>query len=401
MPDKLLQQPQPWQVGKTASPAQAVILLVDDSRLTQEMLRLSLSKHGYRFLSANNGKEALEVLARHPEVELIILDLIMPQMDGFEFLSWRAKSPEATAIPVIVNSSLDDFESIIRALQMDSYDYFTKPLSARDLELVLPLKIRNAVNARRLMAEMALQNEIMRRERKMAARYQQFLLPQEVDLQGIKVAYLFEPCTGVGGDYFDFFPLPRGAVGFVVADVSGHGMASAMTASIVRALMPGYLERFRSPQGALTALNDDLVRLTQEDTFVTAFAGLYEPDQRLLTWSTAGHPPPVLFPRGGPPLNLEESSPFLGVFYSGNPLVAYQDHACPLAEGDRLVLYTDGLTEAPDPLGRPYGLARLTHLLDSWRSKEVETLTELIWQDLSGYVQGELPDDVAFIAMDF
>ena len=81
---------------------------------------------------------------------------------------------------------------------MGAYDYFTKPLSPDDLKTVLPLKIRNAVTARRLMAETSRQNEIMRRELEIAARYQRFLLPHEVSLPGIEVAYLFQPCTGVG-----------------------------------------------------------------------------------------------------------------------------------------------------------------------------------------------------------
>ena len=237
----------------------------------------------------------------HPEIDLILLDLMMPEMNGFDFLRWRSRHPEALLVPVIVNSSLDDFDSIAKALDMGSYDYFAKPLAQQDLDHILPVKIRNAVNAKRLMAETNRQNELLRRELEMAARYQEFLLPKAADLPGIKVATLFQPCTGVGGDYFDFFELSSGAIGFVVADVSGHGVASAMTASIVKALLPANLEAKGSPAAALTVLNDDLVHLTQEDSFVTCFAGLYCPDQRLFTWSSAGHPPAPAAETGPPP----------------------------------------------------------------------------------------------------
>ena len=152
----------------------ATVLAVDDSKSNRLLLKMTLNKFGHRVLEAENGLKAFEVLAEQRGVDLIILDLLMPQMNGFEFLKARQDKPEVKAIPVIINSSLDDFESIAQALAMGAYDYFTKPLSPDDLKTVLPLKIRNAVTARRLMAETSRQNEIMRRELEIAARYQRF-----------------------------------------------------------------------------------------------------------------------------------------------------------------------------------------------------------------------------------
>ncbi len=378
-----------------------VILIVDDARINRELLRLSLSHHGYKFLMAANGQEAMDLLASHPEVDLILLDLVMPEVDGFAFLRWRAKRPEMQSVPVIVNSGLDDFGSIARALTMGVYDYFTKPLKKDDLEIVLPLKIRNAVTARRLMAETQRQNEAMRRELEMAARYQKFLLPHKADLPGARVSFLFEPCGEVGGDYFDFLELPENKLGFVVADVSGHGVPSAMTASIIKALLPGYLARSLSPAKAFIALNDDLWSLTPEDVFVTAFAALYDPGQARLTWCLAGHPPPLYLPQQGGVEALTAESLFLGVFESDNPLLEMQDHSMDLRPGDRLALYTDGLTEAPDAEGTLYGQKRLERVLAQHRHQDLEDLRQLVWQDLRDHVQGEFPDDVAFILVDF
>lgn len=383
------------------SPPPSTVLIVDDARLNRELLRLHLAKHGYRFIFAQNGREAVAMVGAHPEVDLILLDLMMPDMDGFDFLRWRLERPEVQAIPVIVNSSLDDFGSIAKALTMDSYDYFTKPLGPNDLEVVLPLKIKNAINARRLVSETRRQNDVMRAELEMAARYQQFLLPRSVRLKGLKISYLFQPCRGVGGDYFDFTELAGGGAGLVVADVSGHGVAAAMTASIVKALLPGYLERLQSPAAALSALNADLLRLTQEDSFVTAFAGLYEPQARRLTWSLAGHPTPLLLPRGGEVRFLEAESVFLGVFETNRLPLAYEDRVLQLAPGDRMVLYTDGLTEAPDAQGNQYGPQRLQTLLSAHRDLPLENWREVIWEDLNAFVQGEFPDDVAFILAEF
>lgn len=385
--------------GKWATPP--VILIVDDARINRELLRLNLSKHGYHFIMATNGQEAIDLLAAHPEVDLILLDLVMPKVDGFAFLRWRADHPEVQSIPVIVNSSLDDFDSITRALTMDSYDYFTKPLSQDDLETILPLKIRNAVTARRLMAETRHQNQVMRGELEMAARYQKFLLPQSAELPGARITFHFRPSSQVGGDYFDFLSLSRKRLGFIIADVSGHGVASAMTASIVKALLPGYLRQFLSPAKAFHALNHELMHLTQEDVFVTAFAALYDPGPSELTWCLAGHPYPLYMNQGNGIRELSAESLFLGVFDSDNPLLDYHDQCIVVKPGDRLALYTDGLTEAINPGGEQFGLPRLEQSLDRHQTLGLEDLRQKVWQDLYDFAGGEFTDDVAFILVGF
>jgi serine phosphatase RsbU (regulator of sigma subunit) len=377
------------------------LLVVDDAHMARQILCRNLARHGYRFLTAANGQEAIACLRQHREVDLILLDLVMPEMDGFQFLRWRSHHPEAQDIPVIVNSSLDDFDSIVKALTMGTYDYFTKPLSPDDLETVLPLKIRNAVTTRRLMLQIRRQNQIMRRELEMAARYQQFLLPQRVEVAGAHIAFRFEPCSAVGGDYFDFLELEEGALALLVADVSGHGVAAAMTATMIKALLPRYLERRRSPAAALATLNRDLLGLTPEDVFVSAFAALYWPHQHRLVWCLAGHPPPLLFRAGEPVRRLETASVFLGVFSSDHPLVDYSDQELCLNRGDRLLLYTDGLTEAPGPGGEMFGLERLEELLARHGHLGLEDLRDRLWERLRHFVEGEFPDDVALILVDF
>ena len=375
---------------------------MDDNRLNRELLRLHLKKHGYRFQSAANGLEAIEILAAYEgQVDLILLDLMMPKMDGFEFLSWRKERGEVLDIPVIVNSSLDDFESIAKALTMETYDYFTKPLHHYDLEIILPLKIRNAINTKRFLTALRDQNDIMRNELEMAARYQQFLLPDGADLPGVKIAYMFQPCSNVGGDYFDFWSLDNGSVCFVLTDATGHGVSAAMTASIVKALLPTYLKAEQSPAKALRSLNGDLLRLTQDDTFVTAASVLYDMGTSELRWCLAGHPSPVFVPCNEAPRTLEMSSLFLGVFPSGDPLMDISDQELTVQKGDRLIIYSDGLTEAPGKDGGDFGIERLKNILDGNRDKDVNQLRDLLWQAVRDFVDGDLPDDVAFILMEF
>ncbi|BEQ15082.1 PP2C family protein-serine/threonine phosphatase [Desulfoferula mesophila] len=377
------------------------ILVVDDSAHYRDLLTNGLSRHGYRFHEAAHGLEAIEALRRHPEIDLILLDLMMPQMDGFSFLKWRETRPEISDIPVIVNSSLNDPDSIAKVLALDCYGYFVKPLSQVDLELVLPLKIRNAINSRRMMADLRAKNRLMAEELEMAARYQQFLLPKQRRLPGVQAAWWFQPCRGVGGDYFDFFELPGGDLGLVMADVSGHGVASAMTASILKALIPRYLSEHHSPAAVLGLLNEDLLRLTPDDVFVTTFLGRYAPLTKELRWSLAGHPCPLLQEAEGEMVALEQSSPFLGVFSKDQPLLKYCDRSCTLREGQRLVVYTDGLLDTAGDQGKPKGRQRLEQMLRQHRDLSAGQLTRKLAAQLNRS-NGDYPsDDIAVIIMDF
>ncbi|MCB2190381.1 MAG: SpoIIE family protein phosphatase [Deltaproteobacteria bacterium] len=390
-----------WERDQGQWDSPACILVVDDSPLNRSLLTNSLNQDGYRCWEASNGREAMKALSLHPEVDLILLDLMMPEMDGFDFLKWRMDNPHAREVPVIVNSSLDDVESLTKVLVMDCYGYFVKPLSEVDLELVLPLKIRNAVNSRRMMADLRAKNQFMAEELELAARYQQFLLPKQMQMPGLEAAWLFKPCLGVGGDYFDFFEIPGGDFGLVVADVSGHGMASAMTASILKALVPSYLYNYPSPADILKLLNLDLLRLTPDDVFVSTFLGRYSPDAKCLTWCLAGHPSPLLQEPGGRVTPLEQSSPFLGVFSNDHPLLQYFDRQSYLTVGQRLVIYTDGLLDAPDAQGLAMGPERLELLLEQHRVLTASQLAQKLDAELSQCDGQYLPDDVAAIIMDF
>jgi sigma-B regulation protein RsbU (phosphoserine phosphatase) len=389
------------QWSQSAWDPPASILVVDDSPHYRDLLTNGLSRHGYRFFEAGHGLEAIESLRRHPEIDLILLDLMMPQMDGFSFLKWRGAHPEISDIPVIVNSSLNDPESIAKVLALDCYGYFVKPLSQVDLELVLPLKIRNAINSRRMMADLRAKNRLMAEELELAARYQEFLLPKQWQLPGIQAAWWFQPCRGVGGDYFDFFELPGGDLGLVMADVSGHGAASAMTASILKALIPRYLSVHKSPATVLGLLNEDLLRLTPDDVFVTTFLGRYTPLNKELRWSLAGHPYPLLQEPGGRVVTLEQSSPFLGVFSNDQPLLKYCDRNSTVSAGQRLVVYTDGLLDASVDQGKPLGKRHLEQLLRQHRDLTPGQLTRELAAQLNRS-NGDYPsDDIAVIIMDF
>ena len=233
----------------------ANILIVDDARLNREIFKLALLQDGYRFYEAADGKQAVEMVERH-QIDLILLDLMMPVMDGFQFLEWRQSKPAFMAIPVIVHSALDDFQSLKKALTMGSYDYVTKPLPDQELKVILPLKVKNAVTYRQAFLTLSARNERLEKELELAGIYQRSLLPLDPRLAGVTVSTLYRPYIGVAGDFFDIIPV-EGGVAVIIADVSGHGLLSAMVSSQLKLLFARYMNQTRSPGLTLSLLNKE------------------------------------------------------------------------------------------------------------------------------------------------
>jgi len=120
------------------------ILIVDDTAINRTIIMQAIKSYNYNFLEAENGVRAIELLKEH-EVDLILLDILMPKMNGIEFLEWKIKEKDYVNIPVIVSSAVSEIEYIKKALSLECYDYFNKPIKTIDLHVQLPLKIKNAI----------------------------------------------------------------------------------------------------------------------------------------------------------------------------------------------------------------------------------------------------------------
>lgn len=378
----------------------AKILIVDDARLNREVLKLALTPGGYEFFEADNGESAIEVIQSR-QIDLVLLDLMMPVMDGFEFLKWRKDHPVYSAIPVIVNSALDDFESIRNALDMGSYDYFTKPLLEQDLKVILPLKIKNAIQARMLYQELMVKTERLENEMELAGKYQRSLLPSQPTLTGLKVATVYEPYIGVAGDFFDVIEVGTGAAA-VIADVSGHGLLSAMVSSNLKLLFNRYMTQTGSPRETFRNLNRDLMRLTRAEDYVTSFCVYYDPQAGELTFASAGHPDQLYYDRvSGKTERLRSEGFFLGMFEDSEQFVKQEQETRQTAPGDRLLIFTDGAVEAMDENRDQFGMDRWEEVFASTVDLPLEEASDLLLNRLQEYTSGRLQDDVAFLVMEF
>lgn len=230
------------------------------------------------------------------------------------------------------------------------------------------------------------------REMRVVADIQRSLLPARLpDIPGLTLAAHYETSSQAGGDYYDFFPMPDGTWGILVADVSGHGTPAAVFMAITHSIAHTYPGPATPPASLLDFVNHHLVaRYTgSSSNFVTAFYGIYDPATRRLTYSCAGHNPPRVKTRGGRILSLEEGHNLpLGV--EGSEAFENQSHV--LEAGDELILYTDGITEAAAPNGALFSLERLDAVIAA-APHSPNVIVETILKALADFTAGRAPSD--------
>ncbi|MGL4550170.1 MAG: PP2C family protein-serine/threonine phosphatase [Gemmataceae bacterium] len=202
-------------------------------------------------------------------------------------------------------------------------------------------------------------------ELKVVAGIQRSLLPTHAPaIPGVGIATYYQTSQRAGGDYYDFFPLPDGRWGILIADVSGHGTPAAVIMAITHSLAHTFPGPHDRPGRLLEYLNDRLHgRYTLDSTFVTAFHAIYDPATRALTYASAGHNPPRLKRCDDGSLAQLDAVAGLPLGIFGGE--AYEDATMTLVRGDQLILYTDGVTEAHDPAGKLFGLERLDRVLEN------------------------------------
>ena len=235
--------------------------------------------------------------------------------------------------------------------------------------------------------------ELVERELNHVADIQRSLLPKTIPvIPTLSLAAHYQTSQWAGGDYYDFFPLPDGKWGLLIADVSGHGTPAAVMMAITHSIAHGYHGTPSSPGALLAHVNQQLsTRYTAESgIFVTAFYGIYDPSRRELTYACAGHNPPRLKRcEDGTIASLDAVSNLpLGLF----PNLVYEAAVLSLIPGDQIIFYTDGVTEATDPSGKMFGMESLDIVLENCHLTADGLIREIL-KAVDGFTQGEPPAD--------
>lgn len=373
------------------------VLIADDMLLNRKLIKSVLEKNieGINFYDAVDGNEALEYVENR-DVDLVILDLIMPNKSGFEVLKELKSKREYGDIPVIVNSAVDEIDTIKKALELGANEYFTKPLTLEQLEVVLPIKVQNALKSYEQHKLLKQMNQRLREELKFANALQHTLIVEHKDLEDGVMTGKYVPCSEIGGDFYDCVQTDDG-LWFIVADVSGHGVAAAMISSMIKVMFTNCVSIHDQPSEVLACMNNTFYPMISGKYHLTAFVGVVR--DGTLTYANAGHPYPIVIrPKRNDVIMLEQNGLILGVFDGET----YRDEEQKLEQGDMIFCYTDGLLEPQLKSNerKCFTCEDIHEFISINRDKAIEDVEEFIEAIIEFYGKVDsrlLKDDVAIM----
>lgn len=393
------------------------ILVADDAFDQRELLRLLLTRWGYEVVLAEDGLQAWKILESEP-IRLVLSDWMMPGLDGPALCRKVRCRQSGPYVFVILITARDDKEDLIAGMNAGADDFLTKPYNFGELrarlraaERILDLETELARKNDHLRAANAKLKQAMARvqaDLDAAAAMQRSLLPQRsTSSTSLAVNWLFVPAATVAGDIFNFFTLGPRQIGFYLLDVAGHGVPSAMlSVTLSQTLSVDLRERCWtlhpdiSPWPAPHKVVEDLNRRFQsEDStyYFTIVFGYIDPVSGSGTLCQAGHPHPIIARRdgstemighGGFPVGLLEDVPYESIPFS-------------LEAGDRIILYSDGITDCRNADGDPFGSAALDRLVRNAGDIDLDTLTARLSEQLHQWRgAAEIEDDMSLLALE-
>jgi phosphoserine phosphatase RsbU/P len=373
------------------------LLLVDDEPANIQIVN-SILKDIYKTRIATNGAKALELASQAPAPDLILLDVMMPEMSGYEVCS-RLKSADHTRdIPVIFLTGRTEIDDETKGFEVGAVDYIHKPFSPA----VVQARVRTHLVLRGIREQLASQLKTIQGEMDTARQIQLSILPREIPaIKGLDIAARYIPMTSVAGDFYDFIPIDEKRIGILVADVSGHGMPAALISSMLKIALDGQIKCASDPASVLAGLNRALCGKFKGH-FVTAAYIFVDTEKQTLRYAGAGHPPLILRDQSAAATReFVENGLFLGFF----PEATYTSVDLPFKPGDWGVLYTDGILETTDLSGEEFGVGRFKDFLESNHDLSAGQFVDRFLDELSRWsdaASGREPeDDITLLAIHF
>lgn len=391
--------PEPKSAGH-AFHDEGAILVVDDDESSREMLARRLRRCGYTLSVVASGLHAL-ALARSQKFDLVLLDMIMPGLDGFQVLAKFKADPALRETPVIMLSALDEENGIARCIEMGAEDYLAKPfnpvfLRARIGACLEKKRLRD--KERRTYEALLASQKRLAAELSEAATYVQSLLPAPLDGE-VRVHWRFQPSAELGGDIFGYHWLTEDRLAVYLVDVSGHGVGAALlSVSVLNVLraqsLPG--TDFGDPAAVLKQLNRVFPMEQQNNLLFTIWYGVLDRSNRQLTFASGGHPPAMLVE----PATVQRLSTG-GRVIGCDPSAEFRSGTCEVMRGSKLYVFSDGAYEITRPGGTTL---QLTDLLEQLRKPTELGQTKL--DELVAWANGfcgnaPLEDDLSLMEIEF
>jgi len=366
------------------------VLVADDRPDVLEAMRLLLKGAGHKAETVDSPLALLRAAALG-SFDLILMDLNYARdttsgTEGLALLD-RLHQQENTA-PVIVMTAWGNIDLAVEAMRRGACDFIQKPWDNERLLRMLEKQARDG--AQRRQAEQRARSEI-----EIARNVQQKLFPQKTKLlETADYVGRCVPAHEVGGDYYDFLDLGRGSMGFLLADVSGKGVAAALLMANLQGCFRSQVDR-ASPAALLHEVNRLFFDSTPPEQYATVFFGQYDDLTRRLRYVNCGHLPPVLARAAGAIERLEGGATVLGIFRDWTCTEAVVD----LAPGDTLIMFSDGVTEAGIEAGKEFGEERLIEMIQAGRPSALEPVIEAIVEAARGYSSAGQTDDITVVGI--
>jgi phosphoserine phosphatase RsbU/P len=372
------------------------VLLVDDEPANIQIVK-SILKDTYKTRIATNGAKALELASQAPVPDLILLDVMMPEMDGYEVCSRLKLADQTREIPVIFLTGQTNSDDETRGFDVGAVDYIHKPFSPA----VVRARVRTHLALRGIREQLASQLQTIQCEMDTARQIQLSILPREIPaIEGLDIAARYIPMTSVAGDFYDFIVIDDKRIGILIADVSGHGMPAALISSMLKIALDGQIGCASEPAQVLAGLNKALCGKFQGH-FVTAAYILIDKEKQSLSYAGAGHPPLILRDQSAAATReFVENGLFLGYF----PEATYTAVELPFKTGDWCVLYTDGIPETTNLSDEQFGVGRFKDFLENNHDLSPGNFVDRFLDELSRWSGGasrEPEDDITLLAIHF
>jgi sigma-B regulation protein RsbU (phosphoserine phosphatase) len=328
-----------------ASEHTGLILVVDDDPANREMLGRRLARLGHTVGQAENGKRALEIL-RERAFDLVLLDLQMPEMNGYEMLAQVKLDPSLAHLPIIILSASDETARVAHCIEIGAEDYLSKPFEP----VLLRARIDACLEKKRLRdRERAIHAALERSQQQLAgelaqaAAYIRSLLPAPL-AGSVASDWCFQPSAQLGGDAFGYHWIDEDHLAIYLLDVCGHGVGAALlSVSVLNTLRLQTLPQtdFHDPAAVLTALNRTFPAIDQNFLYFTLWLGVYCVSQRELRFGSGGHPPALLLGPHADVISLATTGPAIGCFEDAR----FHSARHTIEPGSRLLVFSDGVFE--------------------------------------------------------
>ncbi|RKU30236.1 hypothetical protein C6497_04555 [Candidatus Poribacteria bacterium] len=376
------------------------ILVVDDEPRNIKILQIQLQTRGYSVRTACDGEEALESI-QEDAPDLILLDINMPKIDGYEVVKRVRADKHTEFIPIIMITALrDTHENRIKAVEVGADDFIEKPFNSFEVLA----RIKSLLRIKQYHDTLEEYNERLESELQMARNVQEILIPKNgvQKIGAFEIASHCSPALAVGGDFYDLWKIDENRIGFLISDVMGHGASAALITVFIKTLLSENRDELGdNPADIIKLLNTRFNDMISSHLFMfaTAFCGVIDLSKEEMVCANAGHPFPFL------QNNLHSSCTLITNGNSGSGLgidreSKYENCYYSFEESSRMFLYTDGAYEVKNSKGEEFSVEKLKEVVTMCEIERPMELIEYVSESINTFSDtSPNPDDLTLIVV--